>query len=96
MPDRCAGRIAPGQRRERSGEEHGECYSREDEWILRRGLIDNRGKHPAGGDTEQHPNDRPAGQQDQQTAERRRQNLLCLRTEGDADAEFTEPLAHGI
>ena len=43
--------------RQGSGEQDGEGNGGEDERILRGGLVDDRRKHVAGGDTEQYPND---------------------------------------
>src|SRR5271169_4703377 len=73
---------------ERSSEQHREHNSSEYKRILCRRLVDDRRKYPARGDTEQHPDDGPAGQQDQHTTKRGRENLLRLRTERDPNAQL--------
>ncbi len=82
--------------REYPSAHHRHRYSYQHKWILHRRMVDDSREHPACRQSHRDAGRLHGSQQDQHTAQRRREDLLRLRAQRDANAEFAQSLAHRV
>jgi hypothetical protein len=79
-----------------SGEHHSKCNRGKHKWVLGGGLVDDGGEESARRHAQHQVNPRAAGEQDQHTAERCGENLLCLGAERNPNTQLLQPPADRI